>query len=78
MTARLHMPRVFDTKAVYSAWLQVLQAQFLSGQISRGKFYRRVKQAEQQWELELRYCPERETEPEYGGRAIADATGAGA
>jgi hypothetical protein len=62
----LHMPRVFNTEAVYRAWLGVLAAQYQSGHISDGKYRARRKQARDQWEHELRCCPDRLSQPYFG------------
>ena len=66
MAGRFYMPRVFCTRAVFEAWLKLLEAQFRSGDMAEKRYRERVKQAEEQWQLELRCLPERETWTKYG------------
>jgi hypothetical protein len=62
----LHMPLVFDTLAVYEAWLGVLAAQYKSGRMSHGRYMARCRQARKQWEHELCCYPERREWGYYG------------
>ncbi len=67
------IPGVFDTRAVYEAWLLVLRAQFLSGHISRSRYRARVEEARKKWRYELSCAPERETHGFYGRRPAPEA-----
>lgn len=64
----LHMPLVFDTEAVYRAWLGVLAAQYKSGRMSYGRYLARCRQADKQWDYELSAYPERREQGYYGRR----------